>query len=110
MGACGSKPKKYDFESEAAPSEAPVTPKKAEGEVVNVTQESNNEGGENLKKEEPLVDLSEPKEKKKEESSEPAAPAVEAEKPKEVSVKAKREEPKAASSSVDKTDAPPVTV
>ncbi|KAI4306601.1 hypothetical protein L6164_029862 [Bauhinia variegata] len=125
MGGCASRPKDSDFKSEAAPSELPASPKKAGGEDKHVAQENTNEGWEGEKKEEPLVNLSEPKEEKKEESSEPAAPVAEAEKTKEENVaakpeekeaeapekeEAKPEEPKAAPSSEDKTDARLVTL
>ena len=34
MGGCATKPKGFDFEPEAAPSEAPTSPDKAEGQNV----------------------------------------------------------------------------
>ena len=56
MGGCASKPKDFDSHSAPLPAEAPATPKKAEGETV---PQENKEGGE-TKKEEPLIDISEP--------------------------------------------------
>ncbi|KAA8540115.1 hypothetical protein F0562_026807 [Nyssa sinensis] len=123
MGGCASKPKALGSGTEPVPREAPDTPKKAEGETL---PQENNNGGE-TKKEEPLVDLSEPAEEapKSEgpssETAKPTAEKVEAanetkepikeEEKKEVAVVA--EKPlvgAAAPSSEDKSDEPLVTV
>uniref|UniRef100_A0A5B7A9M8 Putative serine/threonine-protein kinase kinX n=1 Tax=Davidia involucrata TaxID=16924 RepID=A0A5B7A9M8_DAVIN len=58
MGGCASKPTDLDSGKEPLPREAPDTPKKANEAETTLPQE-NNSGGE-IKKEEPLVDLSEP--------------------------------------------------
>ena len=60
MGGCAGKPRESNLSNDALPSE-PVTPppQKVEVEGEAVAQE-NKEGGE-IQKEEPLVDLSEPK-------------------------------------------------
>ncbi|KAM7499851.1 hypothetical protein LguiA_024265 [Lonicera macranthoides] len=56
MGACASKPKDLECNQAPIPSEAPASPSNPEAQPV--PQENSNEG-EN-KKEEPLVDISEP--------------------------------------------------
>ncbi|XP_060206385.1 uncharacterized protein LOC132634100 [Lycium barbarum] len=57
MGACASRPKDLDKELAPAPVEEPATPKKTEQETP-APQEKKD--GEEAKKEEPLVDVSEP--------------------------------------------------
>ena len=56
MGGCTSTPKEFDSQAAPLPAEIPSSPKDAKGETV---PQENNNGGE-PKKEEPLVDLSEP--------------------------------------------------
>ncbi|KAJ9679872.1 hypothetical protein PVL29_021702 [Vitis rotundifolia] len=60
MGGCASKPKDMDAPPQSLPSEAPSSPDNANGETTHVVQEEKNNGGE-IREEEPLVDLSEPK-------------------------------------------------
>ncbi|KAK7321318.1 hypothetical protein VNO77_31839 [Canavalia gladiata] len=88
MGGCASKPKDLDLKQVDAPSEAP-TIKEAEGEVVAV-QEDNKEGGksDSEEKEEPLVDLFEPKEKTQQPFQSAFVQSVE--QPSEVPVSAKK--------------------
>ena len=63
MGACASKPRDLAFPAAQLPGEKPAAPESAvekPEEETAVAQEKKNEGDENQKVEEPLVDLSEP--------------------------------------------------
>ncbi|KAJ8536976.1 hypothetical protein K7X08_035377 [Anisodus acutangulus] len=58
MGACASRPKDLDKELAPAPAEEPATPKKTEEETRAPHEEKKD--GEETKKQEPLIDVSEP--------------------------------------------------
>ncbi|CAK9158268.1 unnamed protein product [Ilex paraguariensis] len=85
MGGCASKPNDLDGQPAPlpVPADTPDSPKNAEGETV---PQDNNNGGED-KKDEPLVNLSEPASEAPKVEDTEAATVVEESKPSEVTSK-----------------------